>query len=177
MDTQKIDTPGSRLIPVMREGICVVQMILFKELRGLLNRKYPALDAQSVAMLTGAVTNELFGSLNMEKEFETFRRQNRAAIEQELLSLAVELPSLAAPLTDALRMQALCDQALGENDGKNTTNERLLTHAAEIGLLIKERELPLPSTFMIMVRTLGDTHNLLIPPTEINSADDKGLVQ
>lgn len=176
MDTQKINTPGTRLIPIMREGICVVQMILFKELRTLLTRKYPALDAQSVAMLTGAVTNELFGSLNTEKEFEEFRRQNRAAIEQELLSLAQELPDLAAPLTDALRMQALCDQALGADEEKVTTNERLLTHAAEIGLLIRERELPLPSTFMIMVRTLGDAHHLLIPPSEISSEDDKGLV-
>ncbi len=177
METQKTEAPGSRLIPVLREGICVVQMILFKELRVLLSRKYPALEAQSLAMLTGAVTNELFGSLNMEEKFREFRRQNRATIEQELLALAQELPDLAAPLTDALRMQALCDQASGEDEEKNSINGRILTHASEIGLLINERELPLPSTFMTMVRNLGDAHRLLTPPLEISPDEDKGLVQ
>lgn len=161
------------MIPVLREAICVVQMVLFKELRSLLTGKYPERDALAVAMLTGAVTNELFGSLNMEEKFQDFRRQNRAAIEQELLGLALELPSLAAPLTDALRMQALCDQAMDEN--KEESNERLLTQAAEIGLLIQERELPLPSTFMTMARALGDAHRLIIPPLEISQEDDTGL--
>jgi len=152
----------------------VVQMVLFKELRSLLAQKYPERDTLSVAMLTGAVTNELFGSLNMEEKFQDFRRRNRAAIEQELLGLALELPGLAAPLTDALRMQALCDQAL-EDENKEKSNEKLLTQAAEIGLLIQERELPLPSTFMTMARTLGDEHRLIIAPMEISQEDDTGL--
>ena len=161
------------MIPVLREAICVVQMVLFKELRSLLAQKYPERDALSVAMLTGAVTNELFGSLNMEEKFQDFRRRNRAAIEQELLGLAMELPGLAAPLTDALRMQALCDQAMDEN--KEESNEKLLTQAAEIGLLIQERELPLPSTFMTMARALGDEHRLIIAPMETSQENDTGL--
>lgn len=163
------------MIPVLREAICVVQMVLFKELRSLLAKKHPERDTLSVAMLTGAVTNELFGSLNMEEKFQDFRRQNQAAIEQELLGLALELPGLAAPLTDALRMQALCDQAMDEN--KEESNKRLLTQAAEIGLLLQERELPLPSTFMTMARTLGDEHRLIVAPMEISQEDDTGLGQ
>jgi len=152
----------------------VVQMVLFKELRSLLARKYPDRDSLSIAMLTGAITNELFGTLNLEEKFQDFRRQNRADIEQELLGLARELPSLTAPLTDALRMLALCDLQEEKDSGNDT---RLLTQAADIGLLIPERELPLPSTFMIMARDLGNTHHLIIAPTEVGQDDDQGIVQ
>ncbi len=174
MDTKKSKIPESRLIPVLREGICVVQMVLFKELRSLLTRKYPDRDSLSIAMLTGAITNELFGTLNLEEKFQDFRRQNRAEIEQELLGLAQEFPALTAPLTDALRMLALCDLQ-EEKDSDNNT--RLLTQAADIGLLIPERELPLPSTFMAMARSLGDAHHLIIAPAETHQDDDQGLIQ
>jgi hypothetical protein len=177
MDNPTSKNPGSRLIPVLREAICVVQMVLFKELRSLLAKKHPERDASAVSMLTGAVTNEIFGSVNMAEKFQDFRRQNRAEIEQELLDLARELPNLAAPLTDALRMQALCDQAADDNTNEKNKNERLLTQAADIGLLIKERNLPLPSTFMTMVRALGDEHRLIIAPMEISQEDDTSLVQ
>ena len=171
MNTNKPNNPGSRLIPVLREGICVVQMVLFKELRSLLTQKYPERDSLSVAMLTGAITNELFGTVNLEEQFQDCRRKNRADIEQELLRLAQELPALSAPLTDALRIQTLCDNK------EETDNKRLLNQAAEIGILIKGRELPLPSTFMTMARTLGDAHQLIIAPAEISQEDDRALVQ
>lgn len=149
----------------------MVQMVLFKELRSLLTSKLPCQDSLSVSMLTGAITNELFGTLNSEEIFQEFRRKNRADIEQELLSLARELPALRAPLTDALRIQTLCDNMEDKDSAK------LLNHAAEIGLLIQERELPLPSTFMTMARSLGDAHQLIITPVEISQEDDKRLVQ
>ncbi|MBU4234836.1 MAG: hypothetical protein KKB91_06760 [Proteobacteria bacterium] len=171
MDTKKSKNPGSRLLPVLREGICVVQMVLFKELRSLLTSKLTCQDSLSVSMLTGAITNELFGTLNSEEIFQEFRRKNRTDIEQELLSLARELPALRAPLTDALRIQTLCDNMEDKDSAK------LLNHAAEIGLLIQERELPLPSTFMTMARSLGDAHQLIITPVEISQEDDKRLVQ
>jgi hypothetical protein len=157
---KKPNKPESRLIPALREGICVVQMVLFKELRSLLSRKYPKRDQPAIAMLSGAITNELFGSLNMEAKFQEFRLQHRADIEQELLCLARELPSLTAPLTDALRMQALCDTAQNNNQ-EDKESERLLTQAAEIGLLLQDRELPLPAGFMAMARSLGDSHHLI----------------
>jgi hypothetical protein len=175
MNTKKTKYPESRLIPVLREGICVVQMILFKELRSLLTRKHPDRDSLAIAMLSGAITNELFGTLNLEEKFQDFRKQNRAEIEQGLLNLSQELPALTAPLTDALRMQALCDhqEAKVPHD-----TARTLTQAAEIGLLIAERELPLPSTFMAMARNLGDAHHLIISPAETYQNDDQeGPVQ
>lgn len=149
----------------------MVQMVLFKELRSLLTSKLTCQDSLSVSMLTGAITNELFGTLNSEEIFQEFRRKNRTDIEQELLSLARELPALRAPLTDALRIQTLCDNMEDKDSAK------LLNHAAEIGLLIQERELPLPSTFMTMARSLGDAHQLIITPVEISQEDDKRLVQ
>jgi len=112
--------------------------------------------------------------LNQEERFQNFRRQNQADIEQELLGLAHELPSLAAPLTDALRMLALCDLQEKKECDNNT---RLLTQAADLGLLAPERELPLPSTFMAMTRSLGDAHHLIIAPAEIDPHNAKGLVQ
>lgn len=171
MDRKKSKNSGSRLIPVLREGICVVQMVLFKELRSLLTRKHPDRDSLFIAMLTGAITNELFGTLNMEEKFQDFRRRNRADIEQQLLSLAQELPTLTAALTDTLRIQTLCDNREDKDGAK------LLHHAAEIGLLLQERELPLPSTFMTMVRSLGDAHQLIISPAAISQEEDQGLVQ
>lgn len=164
------------MIPVLREGVCVVQMVLYKELRTLLSRKYPERNHLAIAMLTGAITNELFGSLNMEEQFQEFRLQHRADIEQELLCLAQELPALAAPLTDALRMQALCDTAQDTNR-EDTASKRLLTQAAEIGLLLSERELPLPASFMAMARSLGDSHRLITMPAEINPEDEQRPVQ
>ena len=152
----------------------MVQMVLYKELRSLLTRKHPDLDSLSIAMLTGAITNELFGTLNLEEKFQDFRRQNRAEIEQEMLGLARELPSLTAPLTDALRMLALCDLQEKKECGNNT---RLLTQAADIGLLAPERELPLPSTFMAMTRSLGDAHHLIIAPAKTHQGNDQYLVQ
>ena len=173
MDTKKSKNPESRLIPVLREGICVVQMVLFKELRALLTRKHPDRDSLSLSMLSGAITNELFGTLNMEEKFQDFRRKNRGAIEQQLLSLSQELPALTAPFTDALRMQTLCDSSEGKED---TESAKLLNQAAEIGLLLQEREVPLPSTFMTMTRTLGDAHQLIIAPAERDQEEEQGLI-
>jgi hypothetical protein len=149
----------------------VVQMVLFKELRALLTRKNPARDTSSLALLSGAITNEVFGSLNREKVFQDFRQQNRAEIEQELLGLAQQLPALGAPLTDALRVQVLCD----EMEGKDSAH--LLLQATEIGLLIKERDIPLPTTFMAMTRALGDTYRLITAPVEIPPDDAGSPVQ
>lgn len=151
--------------------MCVVQMILFKELRSLLAAKNPGRPRQEVSLLSGAITNELFGAINDEETFLNFRRQNRAEIEQEMLSLARTLPTLNAPLTDALRVLALCDNMEGKN------SERLLTQAAELGILIHDRDIPLPSTFITMVRHLGDSHHLISSPQENTSCGTENPVQ
>ena len=159
------ETPESRsqLIPVLREGLSVIQMILFKEIRQGLAGKYLTGEPAFLSMLAGAVTNELFGSPNPEEKFVRFRQANRGIIEQELLGLKTEKPELRAPLTDALRVQALCDsqEGIGEDTG---------------ALARAERDIPLPSTFMTMVRDLGKQHNLIVPPAQISSEDDRQML-
>ena len=160
----------SRLIAVLREGIGLVQMIFFKEIKGRLDRDRPNLDATVRSKLAGAVTNETFGTVNPAPEFMAFRQEHRAQIEQELLGLAVTLPHLLPALTDALRLQALCDNQEGVAD-----DDTLLT-ADKLGLLLKDRETPLPSAFMTMVRELGARYHLIIPPTPITPEDDRSIV-
>ena len=157
----------SQLIAVLREGVSVIQMILFKETRAAIAGKYREMDTGFHSMMAGAITNELFGTPNMEERFVRFREENRGALEQELLAFASDLPKLLAPLTDALRVQTLCDSQEG-ND-----NTDLLSRASELGILQGERDVPLPTTFMTMVRELGKRHSLIIPPVPINPEHDK----
>lgn len=161
----------SQLIPVLREGLSIIQMILFKEERAALARKHPASEPVFLSMLAGAVINELFGTPNPEEKFIRFRQENWGMIEQELLGIAVENPGLRAPVTDALRVQALCDSQEGQ--GENAT---ALTRADELGILLRDREIPLPSTFMTMVRDLGKQHNLIVPPVQISSEQDQAMI-
>lgn len=156
-----------QLLAVLREGISVVQMIVFKEIRAKLAIKFKDQDAKFQSLLTGAVTNELFGTPNSEGQFLQFRDENKATIEQELLSFKEDYPLLRAPLTDALRVQALCDN----QDGLD--GSEVLTRAKELGFLVLDRDVPLPSAFMTMVRMLGEQHNLIIPPVQINPEQDK----
>lgn len=159
----------SRLIAALREGVAVVQMVLFKELKTMLCRKYPERDEQFISMLAGSITNELFGTRNPAEKFARFRKRQWSDIEQELLGLRNELPKLCPRITDALRIQVLCDHLEGED------SSRILVAAREFGVLVEDREIPLPSTFMTLVRLLGEEHNLIIAPVQISPEDD-GLV-
>jgi hypothetical protein len=161
---------NSQLLTILQEGVGLVQMILFKELRALLGRKYSDRDIIYLSMLAGAITNEVFGSLNPEEKFRIFKDENNALIEQELFGLAHELPTLRPNITDALRIQTLCDSRMGNDSAAN------LTRANELGILEREREIPLPSTFMTMVRELGEQHGLIIPPVLITPEDDKNIL-
>jgi hypothetical protein len=160
----------SQLLTVLHEGVGLVQMILFKELRTLLGKKFTGKDIVYLSMLAGAITNELFGSQNPEEKFQTFRQENGALIEQELLGLAEDLPALRENITDALRIQTLCDSQAGRDSSAN------LIRAAELGLLVNDREIPLPSTFMTMIRMLGEQHGLIIPPVLITPEEDKTVL-
>lgn len=169
MTEQKKEIP-TRLISVLREGISVIQMVLFKELRTLFAKKYPDLDVTSRAMLTGAIINKLFGTDNPQEKFQKFNTDNKGTIEQELLGLAEQFPKLRNNLSDGLRIQVLCDNIEGEH------SEHILQQAEELKILIKDRELPLPSTFMTLVRRLGEQHGLTIAPVQITPDDDKAVI-
>ena len=148
----------------------LVQMILFKELRAIMGEKNPEEDAISLSMLAGAITSELFGTQNPEEKFVLFREENMTVIEQELHGLAQALPALRDPITDALRIQTLCDSQAGYTSSTN------LNRADALGILVKDREVPLPSTFMTMIRALGAQYGLIIPPVMITPEEDRGLV-
>lgn len=168
MDSSKTKKP--QLLTVLQEGVSLVQMILFKEVRALLGQKHPDRDTSYLSMLAGAITSEIFGSRNPEEKFRIFRDENRGVIEQELIGLARDLPALRPDITDALRIQTLCDSQLAID---STTT---LTRADELGVLIRDRDIPLPSTFMTMIRKLGEQHGLIIPPVFITPEDDSSII-
>jgi hypothetical protein len=144
-----------KLIPALREGVAVVKMILFRELKPYLHEKYPQRGAEFAGRLSAAVINELFGTPNPDPTFAAFAHQHRGVILDELGLLAVRHPNLRIALTDALRIQFLCDHQ------ENIDSAAILSQAARLGILVAEREVPLPATFMNMVRALGSRLNLL----------------
>jgi hypothetical protein len=160
----------SQLLSSLREGVSIVQMVFFKEVRTNLIKKRPELDKTQLAMLAGSVTNEVFGTQNPEEKFVRFCKENWGDIEQQLLNLKEELAPLCTLLTDALRIQTLCDHQEG-GDSSAT-----LLRAKELDFLIEERDIPLPSLFMASVRELGKQHNLLIPPVQITPEQDDSMV-
>ena len=160
----------SQLILSLREGVSIIQMIFFKEMRTKLMNNRPDLDKTKLAMLAGSITNEVFGTQNPEEKFVRFCKENWGDIEQELLNIKKELAPLCTLLTDALRIQTLCDHQEG-GDSSAT-----LLRAKELDFLIEEREIPLPSSFMTSVRELGKQHNLLVPSLQITPEQDDSMV-
>ncbi len=155
---EKTTARQSRLKEVLREGVQVIMMVVFKHLRTFIAAKYPDEKQDFHAMLTGAVINALFGQENREEKFQTFKNENKAIVEQELLTFAASNSEMCDNITDALRVQVLCDSLEGEN------NEHILQRADELGILVKDRAIPLPTTFMTRVRTLGEENGLIIAP-------------
>jgi hypothetical protein len=155
-----VETPKERsqLVAALREAVGVIQMILFKELRRRMAETRPDLDGAALSLLVGAITNEIFGTHNPEKRFAQFRTEHWGEIEQQLLALRDNLADLCPELTDALRIQTLCDH----QEGKDSSD--ILKRAEACGFLLADREIPLPSSFMASVRTVGEKHNLIIPP-------------
>ncbi|MFN2353926.1 MAG: hypothetical protein ABR512_05300 [Desulfopila sp.] len=164
--TEENSEKQSQLIEALRQGVGLVQMVLFKELRDLFAKKYPQRDATNRAMLIGAVINRVFGMENPEEKFQKYNKDNQAVIEQEMLGLKEHFPQLAKNITDALRVQVLCDSQEGQDSTK------VLQQAETYGFLLKGRETPLPSTFMTVVRLLGEKHGLTVAPQQVHSEDD-----
>ena len=145
----------SKVIPVMREAVATVQLILFGQLKEKLAGKYSSWLPQKFKRLVGCIVNDLFGTPAQDKESQEFARKHIEVVEEELRAMAENLPEMVASLTDTLRMQTLCDHEEGVNSLPT------LLRAREVGLLEVDRSVPLPSTFMIAVRKLGETHGLL----------------
>jgi len=69
-----------------------------------------------------------------------------------------------------LRVQTLCDS----HEGLDDTD--VLEAADKIGILLKDRDIPLPSVFMTFVRGLGEQYQLVIPPAQISAEDDAAMI-
>jgi hypothetical protein len=148
----------SRLIPIMRDGIEVIKMIFFLKLKASLAARYPDRDRTFILHLAGAIINQLFGSPNTAEPFASFVPEHRALIAEEMARLGSEFKEMRIPLTDALRMQTLCDHQEGSE------NSVILAEAKNSGILLFDRELPLPHGFLHLVHRLGKAHGLLTPP-------------
>ena len=147
----------SNIIPVMREAVTTVQMILFQRLKASISRRYPDRREEDRVRLAGAVVNNLYGSETADPQVTCFARRHRELIEEELRGLGKQVPELIPHITDSLRMQTLCDN----QEGIHSIPCLLL--ARELGVLDEERELPLPSAFILSVRKLGAESGLVKP--------------
>ncbi|CAK8715220.1 hypothetical protein H206_02080 [Candidatus Electrothrix aarhusensis] len=158
-------TFDSKLIPVMREAITTVQMILFQRLKDSIFQRssegseYSGQSEEDNIRLAGAVVNNLYGSDALDPQVNLFACNHRELIEEELHGIRSRVAELIPHITDSLRMQTLCDN----HEGIHSIPCLLL--AKELGLLDEERELPLPSTFMLSVRKLGAESGLVKPMT------------
>lgn len=144
-----------KLVPILREGIEIVKIILFKELRDLLRQKRNDWDDAYALQVTAAVINDLFGVQNQEAASVEFFQRNRQAIVETQSMLGVERANLRIPLTDALRTMVLCDYQEGRDSSP------LLQQAQERGILLQDRDLPLPNQFIDLVRRLGTAMGIL----------------
>jgi hypothetical protein len=148
-------TVERRLVPVLREGVDVIKMIFFRQMRIHLSAKYPREDVIFVNRLAGAILNDLFGTPNLEEPYASFARENRDLIESELRAVGTHFERMRIPLTDALRVQFLCDH----QEGVDSTH--ILERARDLDILLVDREVPLPAKFIHLARKLGEAHDLL----------------
>jgi len=145
----------NQLLPILREGVDVVKMILFKRLREHLSKKCPGCEHAYINKLSGAIINDLFGGPSPDRVFVEFAEENKSRIDEELRNIPTEFEKLRIPLTDALRVQFLCDHQEGID------SSAVLRRANELGILISDREVPLPAKFVSLVRKLGSANELL----------------
>ena len=159
----------SKLVPILREGVEIVKMIAFRDLREVVCRRFPERERQYHNKLTGAVINRCFGIVNPETEFQEFAQSEYQVIEDILMSLTADLPQLRIPLTDALRIMVLCDHQEG------VENSTILSQNQNYGILLVERDLPMPHRFIELVRRIGASLGLVVPPlpeNEINAGEE-----
>jgi len=148
----------SKLLPILREAVDVVRMILFKELKDYFVATCPE-QATEAGRLAAGVLNDFFGVVNPDPAFVDFMAQNRVIIDQAITDFPTRFEKLLIPLTDTLRMQFLCDSRDGLDE-----NTDFLANAKERGLLLEDREMPMPNHYLELIRRLGAAYGLVSPP-------------
>ncbi|MEN8141583.1 MAG: hypothetical protein ABFR97_10210 [Thermodesulfobacteriota bacterium] len=146
-----------QFIPSLREGVDMVRMIFFVNLRDYLQERYSDEDEGYGGMLAAAVMNELFGTPNPEERFALFHEEQQERIAAELAGVAENFADLCIPLTDALRIHFLCNV----QEGIEGEEAAVLARAREVGVLISERDVPLPKGFMELVGRLGQAYGFV----------------
>ena len=152
----------SKLIPILREGIEIVKMLFFRDLQEMLAMKFPERDKLYRNKLAGAVINRYFGLFNPDSAFQDFVRQEESVINEVLHQVADELSQQQIPLTDALRTMVLCDHQEGVD------NSTVLVKATDYGILLSDRDLPMPNRFIELVRRLGSSVGVVAAPAPAN---------
>ena len=150
----------SNLLSILNEGIQIVKLITFQELKKVFADRYPDSESHNSSMLAGALINEMFQTPNTEEKFLQFTRTRAVEIGSELAALPTTLTKLRPLLTDAIRIQFLCDS----QDGRE--NPDLLGMAQKLGILDLEREVPMPAKFIHLVRVVGQSYGLLAAQNE-----------
>lgn len=145
----------SNLVPILRDGIDVIKMLFFQKLKTSLAGRYSEAEPSHINRLAGAIINELFGTVHQGGLHAEFAEKNRVCIQQEMGEIPVHFPEMLIPLTDALRVQFLCDCQ------ENVDSTSVLSRAKEWGILLTEREVPFPAQFMSLVRKLGSSMGVL----------------
>lgn len=162
------DEMNRKLIPSLREGIDLIQILFYRELKTALLQKFPEQGPVYAGMLAGAMMNELFHSPNPQEKFKIFAEENRDRIRLELGKVGREMKEFRILLTDTLRMHFLCNQQEGIDI---EAGEGMLQRARDYGILMEEREVPLPKGFMELVYRVGRAHGFLVKQHEKAAGD------
>jgi hypothetical protein len=153
------ETTAHRLLPILQEGVEVTKMVLYRKLRDFIAPRLPEQPLSFHTQLAGGVVNDLFTSPpDLPEPVAAFMTTHRELIDRERQAFTDAQPELKIVLTDTLRIQTICDLLAGLPD------PGLLQRAEAAGVLLSEREMPLPHTFIDMARRLGKAHGLLTPP-------------
>lgn len=161
------ETAASRLLPILLEGIEVNKMVLYRKLRTFIASRHPEQPPAFPRQMAGAIINDLFASpTDLPEPVAAFMIAHREVIDFERQAFTSEAPEMKIVLTDTLRMQTVCDLMAG------LPEPGLLQRAESAGILLTEREIPLPHSFIDMARRLGKTNGLLTPPAPSNNTPD-----
>jgi hypothetical protein len=155
----KLPVIERKIVPAIREGIELVMMIVFRSLKEKNARDFPDRDAGYHSTLAAAVLNRMFGLDNPDASFRQFAKENAGQVRDRLDSFARDFPDLSILVTDALRMQFVCNEV--EKVGDKDHDIKVMEQAVEAGIFRKERDAPLPKGFMNLVHRVGVANGLV----------------
>ena len=96
------------VLPMMRDAITTVQMVLFQTLRQSLRERQAELDETLHTRLAGAVINNLFGTRPVDEAVSAFAAANRDLVEAELRGLADHCAGLRPRLQAGRQCTTAC---------------------------------------------------------------------